>query len=260
MYKLFIADDEIIIIRGLKKILDWKSLNVEIIGEALNGRDAEDFILDREPDLAILDIRMPLRLGLEILRTIKERNVKTRVLFLSGHREFNYVQEALEYGAHGYLTKPVDREKLLIAINAQIAQIESGSLALPFPEGDLSRGNEQIKRVLTFINNHYDENINLERVAKIAYMNPSYFSVYFKKITGMHFKEYLTQCRLNKAVEILHQQELKTYELAKMIGFTDPRYFSELFRKKYGQSPSRYRQGLSEPGNRIFIDEQSKGW
>ena len=242
MYKLFLADDEIIILRGLKKILDWKALNIEITGEALNGRDAEDFIVAREPDLAILDIRMPLRLGLDILHTIREKNLKTRVLFLSGHREFSYVQEALEYGAQGYLTKPVDREKLLHAIEAQISQIESADSAVSAPKEDISHGNEQIKQVLAYINSHYEENINLERVAKIAYMNPYYFSVYFKKNTGMNFKEYITQVRLTRAAEILNQQELKTYELAEMIGFTDSRYFSELFKKKYGCSPSRYRQ------------------
>ena len=242
MYKLFIADDEIIIVRGLKKLLDWKSLNIEIIGEALNGQDAEDFIVKNEPDLAILDIRMPHRMGLEILRTIKQKNIKTRVLFLSGHREFSYVQEALEYGAHAYLTKPVDREKLLLTIQTQIAQINSTGQASVSSEEDLSHGNEQIKQVLSFINNHYHENINLDRVAKIAYMNPYYFSVYFKKNTGMNLKEYVTQVKLKKAVEILNQQDIKTYDLAKMLGFTDQRYFSELFRKKYGCTPSRYRQ------------------
>jgi len=81
MYKLFIADDEVIILRGLKKILDWEALNIEIVGEALNGQDAEDFIITNEPDLAILDIRMPLRIGLDILHTVREKNLRTRVLF-----------------------------------------------------------------------------------------------------------------------------------------------------------------------------------
>ena len=244
MYKLFIADDEIIILKGLKKILDWKSLNIEIAGEALNGRDAEDFIMKTEPDLAILDICMPLRMGLDILHSIKEKKIKTRVLFLSGHREFSYAQEALEFGAQGYLTKPVNREKLLNAIKDQIEQIQTPNTAAT--DEDLSHGNEQIKQVLDYINNHYRENLSLERIARIAYMNPSYFSVYFKKNTGLNFKEYLTQIRLKRAVEILDQKEIKTYELAEMTGFTDPRYFSELFRKNIGQTPKEYRQELNK--------------
>ena len=246
MYKLFIADDEVIILRGLKKILDWKSLNIDIVGEALNGRDAEDFIMSHEPDFAILDIRMPLRLGLDILRSIREKNLKTKVLFLSGHREFSYAQEALEYGAQAYLTKPVNREKLLQIIQAQIASMEESSAPPSRSEEDISHGNEQIKQVLDYINSHYQENISLDRVARIAYMNPYYFSVYFKKNTGMHFKEYVTQVRLKRAVEILDQKDMKTYELAEMTGFTDPRYFSELFKKQYGKTPKEYRQSLND--------------
>lgn len=241
MIRLFIADDEIIILRGLKKIIDWKALNIEIIGEALNGRDAEDFIIKEEPDLAILDIRMPLMPGLEVLHSIRDRKLKTRVLFLSGYREFSYAQEALEYGAQGYLTKPVSREKLLQAVKSQIEQIEMQNQGKPAEE-DLSRGNEQIRQVLAHINSHYQENISLEKVAKIAYMNPYYFSVYFKKNTGMNFKEYVTRVRLERAAEILGQKDIRTYELAQMTGFTDPRYFSEIFRKKYGVTPKEYRQ------------------
>jgi YesN/AraC family two-component response regulator len=245
MYRLLIADDEVIILRGLKKLLDWKALNIEIAGEALNGRDAEDFILREKPDLAILDIRMPLRLGLDILRTIREKNLETRVLFLSGHREFRYAQEALEYGAQGYLTKPVSREKLLLALRGQLARLEPAGTA-PDPP-DLRCGNEEINRIISYINSHYRENISLERAARLAYMNPSYFSVYFKKNTGVNFKEYLTRVRLKRAAEILAQRDLKTYELAELAGFTDPRYFSELFKKRYGKTPSRYRRGPGEP-------------
>lgn len=238
MYKLFIADDEVIILRGLKKLLDWKSLGIEIAGEALNGRDAENFIITNEPDLAILDIRMPQRLGLDVLRSIREKKLKTRVLFLSGHREFSYAQEALEFGAQGYLTKPVSKEKLLQAVMSQIRQMESVSALC---EEDLSHGNAQIKQVMDYINSHFHENISLDRIARIAYMNPNYFSVYFKKNTGLYFKEYVTQTRLKKAAEILDQKDIKTYELTEMIGFTDPRYFSGLFKKKYGMTPREYR-------------------
>ena len=247
MYRLLIADDEVIILRGLKKLLDWRALNIEIAGEALNGRDAEDFILREKPDLAILDIRMPLRLGLDILRTIRENNLATRVLFLSGHREFRYAQEALEYGAQGYLTKPVSREKLLLALRGQLAQLEAAETVPATPPPDLRCGNEQINRIIAYINSHYRENISLERAARLAYMNPSYFSVYFKKNTGVNFKEYLTRVRLNRAAEILAQRDLKTYELAELAGFTDPRCFSELFKRRYGKTPSKYRQESGEP-------------
>jgi two-component system response regulator YesN len=265
MYKLFLADDETIIIQGLKKILDWSSLNIEISGEASNGKSAEERILALNPDLAILDIRMPLRSGLDILHSIKEMAMDTQVIFLSAHEEFIYVQDALESGAQNYLIKPVDKNRLLKAVQAALRQIELNSTAkaaiekvsqmekeqaavnpggIDFSICEFIRSikNEQIQHILIFMNEHYAENITLEKVAKMAYMNPYYFSVYFNKNTGLHFKECLTRIRLEHAVSLLKKKDLKTYEVAEMVGFTDPRYFSEVFKKIYLKTPLEYKR------------------
>ncbi|MDR0656530.1 MAG: response regulator [Treponema sp.] len=265
MYKLFIADDETIIIQGLKKILDWSSLNIEISGEASNGKIAEENILALNPDLVILDIRMPLRSGLDILHSIKNKAMDTQVIFLSAYEEFIYVQDALESGAQNYLTKPVDKKKLLKAVKTALKQIDlnnaakaamekilqiekeqtainPGSVDFSIDEFIKSIKNEQIRYILAFMNEHYAENITLERIAKMAYMNPYYFSVYFNKNTGLHFKECLTRIRLVHAIKLLEMKDIKTYEVAEMVGFTDPRYFSELFKKIYHKTPSEYKR------------------
>jgi YesN/AraC family two-component response regulator len=264
VYKLFLADDEMIIINGLKKLLDWTALDIEIAGEATNGRDAEEQILESRPDLAILDIRMPLRSGLDILHAIKNRQLETKVIFLSAHEEFGYARDALESGAQNYLTKPVDKEKLFQAVKAVLRRIDSDVSArdamekvqhmekennppgkeIRFSVDDFLKSidNEQIRRIIVYMNEHYGENISLDRIAKMAYMNPYYFSVFFKKTTGRNFKECLTRIRLEHAITLLNQEDIKTYELAERVGFSDPRYFSELFKKIYGKTPLEYKK------------------
>jgi YesN/AraC family two-component response regulator len=269
MYKLFIADDEKIIIQGLKKLLDWNSLNIEITGEAINGKEAEENIIRICPDLAILDIRMPLRSGLDILHTIKKRNLAVKVIFLSAYEEFSYARDALESGAFNYLTKPVVKEKLREVIlsalgcveaegNARsaverIARIDRKLGARP-PEGEfsleqliLSAENDTIRRLLRFMDEYFAENITLDRLAKMAFLNPNYFSVYFKKNTGLHFKECLTRIRLEHAAAMLKRDDIKTYEVAELAGFTDPGYFSELFKKIYGKTPLEYKRAAKAP-------------
>lgn len=279
MYKLFIADDEKIIIQGLKKLLDWNSLNIDIAGESTNGEDAENLIMTIIPDIAILDIRMPMRTGLDILHTINKKQIPTKVIFLSAYEEFRYARDALESGAHNYLTKPVAKEKLREAVESALRHIEdeksariaieritridreSGINANTGGEFDISRlmravDNIQIRRVLQHMNEHFAENISLERVAKIAYMNPYYFSVYFKKNTGLHFKECITKIRLEHAAALLRSTDIKTYELAKMAGFTDPRYFSELFKRIYGRTPLEYKRAVKDLMPGIILDSQ----
>ncbi|MDR2792412.1 MAG: response regulator [Treponema sp.] len=267
MYKLFLADDEHIIVRGLKKLLDWHSLHIEIVGEATNGRDAEEAILRLKPDLVILDIRMPLRTGLDILHAIKKEKLETKAIFISAHKDFNYAREALELGALNYLIKPINTEKLASSVEDALRQIDAQAEAREamdkvfrmekdtlvskrgyekeiIPEFIKRQNNRQIRDILLFMDSHYAENITLKKIARRAYLNPFYFSVYFKKNSGACFKDCLTRIRMEHALSILKREDIKTWELAEKVGFQDPRYFSALFKKIYGKTPMKYKKGL----------------
>ncbi len=112
MYKVLIADDELIIRKGLCCIVDWNALGYEIIGEACNGEEALNFILQKKPDVVLIDIRMPKMHGLETIKKAKEQGFDGKVIILSGYSEFSYAQEAIRYGIQFYLTKPVDEDEL----------------------------------------------------------------------------------------------------------------------------------------------------
>lgn len=112
MYKIVVADDEPLIIRGLKKLVDWERINSEIIGEAENGRKLMELIEDVHPDIIISDIAMPQATGLDVIREIREKNINAQVIFMSGYQEFSYAKAAIQYGAVDYLLKPVSEEEL----------------------------------------------------------------------------------------------------------------------------------------------------
>ncbi|MDR2433341.1 MAG: helix-turn-helix transcriptional regulator, partial [Treponema sp.] len=76
------------------------------------------------------------------------------------------------------------------------------------------------------------------------YMNPFYFSVYFKKNSGIRFKDCLTRIRMEHALNILREEDIETWELAERVGFQDPRYFSGLFKKIFGKTPTKYKQEM----------------
>ena len=112
MYHVFLADDELTIRQGLKYIIEWETLGFEIVGEAANGEDAIQFILKNLPDVVMLDIRMPKRTGLEVVKEIREKGYQGKVIILSGYSEFKYAQQAIRYGVEYYLTKPIDEDEL----------------------------------------------------------------------------------------------------------------------------------------------------
>lgn len=117
MMKVFIADDESIILEGLKHIIDWPELGFSICGEANNGEDALNNILELNPDLVLLDIRMPKLQGTEIVQLAREHGFKGHFVILSGFSDFKYAQTAIRYGVEFYLTKPIDDEELYRAVN-----------------------------------------------------------------------------------------------------------------------------------------------
>jgi two-component system response regulator YesN len=128
MYHVFIADDEAIIREGIKCLFDWESLGFSIVGEAGNGELAYQEILRLQPEVALLDIRMPGLSGLDAIREIRNAGYNGRIIILSGYSDFKYAQEAIRYGVHSYLTKPVDEDELESALLSIREQLDAEAL------------------------------------------------------------------------------------------------------------------------------------
>lgn len=113
MHKVLIVDDEIFVRKGLINLLDWSSLQFEICGEAENGAEALDLIKQLRPDLVIVDIRMPVLDGLELIRQVHEQgDYQPAFIILSGYPDFSYAQQAFRYKVSDYILKPVNEQEL----------------------------------------------------------------------------------------------------------------------------------------------------
>lgn len=119
--RVLIADDEPDVRLGLKTIVDWKSLGFDLCGEASNGDECLEKIRKFNPDLVLLDIRMPKMHGLECAKTAREDGWNGKIIILSGYSDFQYAQEAILYGVESYLLKPIDEDELIKSVK-QIGQ------------------------------------------------------------------------------------------------------------------------------------------
>ncbi|MCR5148612.1 MAG: response regulator transcription factor [Eubacterium sp.] len=117
MYSVLIADDEKIIRMGLCSIIDWNSAGFNIIGEAANGSEALEFIKNNNPDVVMIDIRMPKLQGLDALKQAREEGFTGKVIVLSGYSDFEYARTAMRFNTVAYLTKPVDTDELLSVLS-----------------------------------------------------------------------------------------------------------------------------------------------
>lgn len=104
-----------------------------------------------------------------------------------------------------------------------------------------------LEKAKDYINNNYsDEDIGINKVSNYLHISPCYLSMIFKKETGETFLNYLVSIRLEVAKDLLRASNLKTFEIAERIGYSDPNYFSYFFKKNFGISPREYRNDFNK--------------
>lgn len=240
--KLLIADDEAIIRRGTAKYIKLHTDRFDKIYEAENGQEAIDCILKYRPDILLLDVQMPLKNGIDVMREASNAGLHPVTIILSGYDEFEYAQQALKYGAKEYLLKPAKAADILACLN-RLADEYFGKETADIKEGEEEQTNPLVKKAQEYIAEHYTENLALTEVAEEIGISGGYLSTLFNQHLGCGFIDYLNSVRIDRACGYLEQNYLKTYEIAYKVGFRDEKYFSKVFKKKMGISPKEYRKG-----------------
>lgn len=116
MNTVMIVDDEPLIREGLQTLIDWQAYGYTVVCSAKNGSEALEYYHKKRPDLIIIDIRMPVKSGLEVIKHIRLNDVDTQFIILTGHADFQYAKQALSSKVAGYLLKPLEEEELILLL------------------------------------------------------------------------------------------------------------------------------------------------
>lgn len=251
MYKLLIVDDEPNIIKGIQCSLDWEAYGFGLIFSATDYQDAVKIAIETNPELAILDVCLGHTRGYDIINDLKEFQLKTAFIMISGYGEFEYAREAIRCGARDYLLKPVDRTQLEELVKKIVVRDLHGSVELTAsPDRDVDPVllvrydslSTMIRRVLQIVRVGYGQNINLKIVADKFKMNSTYLGQIFLKETHIKFSEYLMSYRMIKAKELIQTTGDKIVVVALAVGYTNLNYFYQHFRSYFNVSPTDLRQ------------------
>jgi signal transduction histidine kinase/ligand-binding sensor domain-containing protein/DNA-binding response OmpR family regulator len=228
----------------------------------VTARDGEEGLRqagDLAPDLVLSDIMMPKLDGIQMLDRLR-KDVNTShipVVLLSAKYSIESQIEGLKYGADYYITKPFNSDFLLACINNLINQrkkifetlvakkqpigLHVESLANPTPIVITSRDESFLKQVIKVVEERMaDSEFNIDLVAESLAMSQKTFYRKFKSLTGHTPVEFVRDIRMQRAKQLLDAGGANISEVAYLVGFSNPKYFSTCFREKYQVSPSEY--------------------
>ena len=223
--------------------------------EAENGQVALEMVRKQQPDLIISDIMMPVMRGDDLCQTLKESMETSHipVILLTALGDRESILHGLSIKADSYVVKPFDMDilKANIAsvlankefIRQRFAQLDYRTEDLPKEVQEVpgfSLDQEFLKKATALILKNLDQEFNVDDLC--AEMGMSRSSLYnkVKALTGHSPSEFVRQVRLKEAATMLRSQKYTVAEVSDHMGYSDPKYFTDVFKKHYGMTPSAY--------------------
>ena len=256
-YKMLVAEDvseeRNALVSTLKKHLG----RFVTILEAGDGQEAISLCKQEKPDVLVLNIEMPFFSGLDVARTAREENIPCAILFISDYDNFSYAKQAIALRALDYILKPYDEEKLVLSVRDAIAHvsqqhpaarspIRSAIVPNPAEESEVTRITMVREDISAYIDRHYMEELSMKTVARVMNYSDAYFCKLFKQCFQMNFSTYLNEYRILKARSMMENPRLNIKDIGLACGYTDSNYFSRVFKRFTGQTPTEYRLSLME--------------
>ena len=263
-YTITIADNDERVIKSIKETILSVNSSINIERTFTDGKALLHYLQHNFVNVVICDCDIINVSGYRIAEYASEFSPETFVLLTGKIRSFETVKNALKAGANNYLLKPINKKELRetieklynskniyssFALRSVIGYIED-IVKTKFDENELlseslSYTKNVIEKANEYINANYHKDITRKDVADAVYMNPSYFSRYYKQKTGMFYSDYLTNVRINHAKELMKTDKTLS-EISREVGYNTRRYFNSNFLTIVGMTPKEYRLQLKK--------------
>ena len=228
-----------------------------LLAIAENGQEGFELAVELIPDLIISDVMMPIMDGFEFCQKLKfdKRTDHIPVIILTARADKDSKIEGLEHGANAYLPKPFDKQELLLTIKnlfklrdklQRYHQRIAGLVAHENFEQDVSIEPKIedvfVTKARTFIEEHIDDfDLSVEQLAAALHLSHSQFGRKLDALTGFSPNRFIRFIRLKKAKELLQDEDMSITAVAYDCGFSDPSYFTRVFKKEFGKTPHEWK-------------------
>lgn len=261
---ILIADDEPIERLVITKKIQKYFGNRLTVTAVENGEDAVISFRKTPFEIVLLDICMPGIDGLTAAEQIRAISQTCCIIFLTAFDDFNYAKKAFSVKALDYLLKPGSDEELITVLEEAIRLTEAENFkssdgfssmkesvsSANTMENDITKSidNGRIRAVTDsirlYIDEHYAEDISLQDVAHTMGYSDAHFCKIFKQCFGTTFTAYLMDYRINMAKSLLADALINIKDIGLRVGFHDSTYFTRVFKRVTGMTPSEYRNEI----------------
>ena len=257
--KILIAEDNQELRHYLRRIL---SAEYDII-EACNGKVAVKRAQEETPDLIISDLMMPEMDGAAFAEKLKT-DIKTShipIIILTARSDNRVKAQLFELGVDAFITKPFNSEIFLTRVASILRQREHlyaiysaslSSITRQKKEDNLTSTQDQqcLEKLMEYLEKNLSvTDIAVEDLCSVSGFNYFLLNKKLKTLIGLSPLEFIREFRIQRAAKLISEENISMKEIAYMVGFSDSRYFSKCFKKKYGVTPSEYKSNIQNTEN-----------
>lgn len=253
MYKLLLVDQNRHSLNHTKKCLDWGSVSFYIKATTNQFTEVVPLLEESEFSLLIINIKNYNSSGVLLVNHIRQKS-QIPIILIGGRSDFRIVRKALTYQVSDYLTEPVqtcELKKSLLTVKKSLELDFKTKAPSCEPHCYCINAEPQkntyepspsiIDKVKQYIDAEMHQNITLKKISTLLHFNSAYLGQKFKQHENISFKEYLIQKRMEKAKVLLVHTDMKIYEIANKVGYTEIDWFYKKFKEYTGLSPNEYR-------------------
>lgn len=247
MYKILLVDLDIQPVDKTRNLIDWSSMGFVLDGYACSSGAAMSLFTKHHFSLIAIHMNGYHEEGMELCGKIRSTS-RVPIILIGGGTDFQLARKAMYYQVSDYLPDPLSAEELTASLQnvkqtLDLApQAEQYTRPLSLPENDPSPQANVIDKVKEYVEEALKQNITLKEISNILHFNCSYLGQKFKYHENMTFNEYLLQKRMEKAKSLLEQTDMKVYEIANEVGYTEMDWFYKKFKSYTGVSANEYRK------------------
>lgn len=237
-------------------LLEWRELGFVLDDRASTLTEAMSMFTREHYALVLINMNSSQDDGLRLCEQIRESS-RIPIILLGGDHDFQLARKAMSYQVSDYLPDPVSPDELQASLHRIVRELEDFATAefkalsnntAPIPETPnitAAPASNIIDKVKEFVEESMHQNITLKEISNILHFNYSYLGQKFKNYANMTFNEYLLQQRMEKAKYLLERTDMKIYEIANEVGYTEMDWFYKKFKSYTGVSANEFRKMIS---------------